>query len=176
MDVTSNQQLVLDAEQIASEDLLLTPLRDDDADAMLVVLQDRELYIFTGGEPPSIDDLRRRYARQAVGTSPDGSQLWLNWIVRVSGEPAGYVQATVAPRDDQAVAELAWVIGVRWQGRGLAIRSARLVRTWLEDHGIDHFTASIHPDHAASNAVAARLGLRQSDLTADDGEIIWQMP
>ncbi|OLT54291.1 hypothetical protein BJF89_17105 [Corynebacterium sp. CNJ-954] len=152
------------------------PLRGDDADAMLTVLQDRELYVFTGGEPPSIDELRRTYAGQVDGVSPDGSQLWLNWIVRVSGEPAGYVQATVVPQDDPRVAELAWVIGVRFQGRGLATRSAQLMCTWLKDHGVSHFTASIHPDHVASAAIAARLGLRSSGLTTDEGETIWWTP
>ncbi|AHW65667.1 GCN5-related N-acetyltransferase (GNAT) domain containing protein (plasmid) [Corynebacterium glyciniphilum AJ 3170] len=98
----------------------------------------------------------------------------MNWIVRVSGEPAGYVQATVVSQDNQTVAELAWVIGVRFQGRGLATRSAQLMCTWLQDHGVSHFRALIHPDHAASAAIAARLGLRRSGLTTDDGEIIWR--
>lgn len=176
MDENLDQPCFLEATPIAQVDVLLTPLRGDDADTMVTVLQDRELYVFTGGEPPSIDELRRTYARQEDGISPDGSQLWLNWIVRVSGEPAGYVQATVVTQGDHTVAELAWVIGLRWQGRGLAARSARLMRTWLQDHGVSHFTAAIHPDHAASAAIAARLGLRSSGLRTDDGEIIWRTP
>jgi RimJ/RimL family protein N-acetyltransferase len=171
-----DQQCSLKATPITQGDVLLTPVRGDDADTMLTVLQDRELYVFTGGEPPSIDELRRTYARRADGVSPDGAQLWLNWIVRVSGEPAGYVQATVVSQDDQMVAELAWVIGVRFQGRGLATRSAQLMCTWLRDHGVSHSTASIHPDHAASAAIATRLGLRRSGLITDDGESIWRTP
>jgi RimJ/RimL family protein N-acetyltransferase len=171
-----DQQCSLRATPIAQGDVLLTPLRGEDADMMLTVLQDRELYVFTGGEPPSIGELRRTYTRQAEGVSPDGAQLWLNWIVHVSGRPAGYVQATVVPQDDQTVAELAWVIGVRFQGRGLATRSAQMMCTWLQHHGVSHFTASIHPDHVASAAIATRLGLCRSDLTTEEGENIWRTP
>lgn len=168
---------MLVAGPIVSPDLVLTPLRAEDADAMLPVLQDRDLYSFTGGEPPSLDALRQRYARQAGGVSPDGSQLWLNWIVRVFEVPAGYVQATIAPRRGRAVAELAWVIGTRWQGQGLATRSALMMQTWLRERGVDRFTASIHPQHAASAAVAARLGLRASgEETTDEGESVWRSP
>lgn len=171
------QRTAFPARPIASADgLLLTPLQRSDADAMLEVLQDSQLYDFMGGEPPSVDDLRRRYDRQASGVSPDGSQLWLNWIVRVHGVPAGYVQATVAFRDVPLAAELAWVIGIRWQGQGLATRSARLVQAWLHDRGVHRFTASIHPAHAASAAVASYLGLRPTDAAADNGEVIWRMP
>lgn len=164
------------AEPIESDDLILTPLQVDDADAMVAVLQDRELYVFTGDEPPTVEELRERYARQVRGGSPDGSQCWLNWIVRVSGVPAGYVQATVPLEEGRAVAELAWVIGIRWQGQGLATRSARMVHTWLQDRGVDQFSASINPEHAASAGVATRLGMRRSESITDEGERIWQLP
>ncbi|MDR6200783.1 RimJ/RimL family protein N-acetyltransferase [Microbacterium sp. SORGH_AS428] len=171
-----DEQLVMVAESITSGDLILTPLQAVDADAMFVVLQDRELYSFTGGEPATIDALRARYARQAGGVSPDGSQLWLNWIIRMSDEPVGYVQATVAPRQGRVVAELAWVIGTQWQGRGLATRSALMMQTWLRDRGVDRFTASIHPQHAASASVAVWLGLQPSGESTDEGECIWRLP
>lgn len=176
MGKTSHQAPNLIAKPIERDGLLLSPLQRDDADAMSFVLQDQELYVSIGGEPPSIDELRRKYERQAIGASPDGSQLWLNWIIRVGGDPGGYVQATVVPQAGKMVAEIAWVIGVRWQGRGLATQSARLMRDWLKDNGVGRFTASIHPHHAPSGAVATRLGMRQTNLTSGDGEIIWEMP
>ena len=71
---------------------------------MVGVLADARLYEFTGGEPPGLDDLHLRYERQAVGHSPDGTETWLNWIVRLrpGGEAIGFVQATVTGQGRRA--------------------------------------------------------------------------
>ncbi len=99
----------------------LEPLAVSDATEMAVVLADPELYRVTGGRPPTEDELRRQYERQVVGRSADGTEEWLNWVVRVDGAAAGYVQATV---HDGSRAVVAWVIGTDWQGRGLATEAA----------------------------------------------------
>ncbi len=85
------------SKQLSSDRLLLDPLRVADADEMVSVLSDPQLYTFIGGTPPALTALRARYAQQQVGLSEDGSQLWLNWIVRRRDdhEAVGYVQATV---------------------------------------------------------------------------------
>jgi hypothetical protein len=57
--------------------LLLEPLRADHADEMATVPADPQLYAFTGGEPPGVDTLRRRYTVQATGRSVDGTRVWL---------------------------------------------------------------------------------------------------
>jgi len=88
--------MILEAATLRTARLSLTPLRVDDADAMATVLADERLYEFTGGEPPTAAELRGRYARQVAGSGrPD--EVWLNWIVRVGGEPVGYAQASVEP-------------------------------------------------------------------------------
>lgn len=52
---------------IETDRLVLTPLREDDADEMVKVLASPDLYVFTGGEPPTLDDLRRcGYASEAA--------------------------------------------------------------------------------------------------------------
>ena len=78
----------------------------------------------TGGEPPTLDGLRRRYEALAAGRSPDGTESWLNWIVRThDGSPAvGVVQATIV--DASSHASIAWEIGVPWQGHGFAAEAA----------------------------------------------------
>jgi RimJ/RimL family protein N-acetyltransferase len=43
---------------------------------------------------------------------------------------------------------------------------------WLRGRGIARFVAHIHPDHAASAAVARHLGLTAGDPRAD-GETRW---
>ena len=83
-------------EPLTSERLRLEPLTVDHAAAMVAVLADPSIYEFTGGSPPTLSELTARYARQAVGHSPDGSEQWLNWVVAARlTTPVGYVQATV---------------------------------------------------------------------------------
>ena len=155
--------------------LALLPLQVGDAKSMVEVLADDGMYEFTGGQPPTLAELRERYARLAVGQSADGSELWFNWIVcLIDGSvPVGAMQATVAP--DGATADVAWQIGVRWQGRGLASEAAEEVVRWLTVQGVAVVRALIHPNHVASQLVAQRAGLRStSDI--EDGEVAWMRP
>ena len=96
--------------------ITLRPLRVDDAHDMAEVPAGAELYRYTGGEPPSVSDLQRQYAVQTRGRSADGTEQWFNGIVLAGPEqrPVGYVQATVP--GDGSPTEIAWVIGLPWQG------------------------------------------------------------
>ena len=80
-------------ETLTSEHLRLDPLSVDHACEMVGVLADPSLYEYTGGEAPSLEQLQRRYASQAIGRSQNGSEGWFNWIVRrVDGSaPIGFV-------------------------------------------------------------------------------------
>jgi RimJ/RimL family protein N-acetyltransferase len=44
---------------------------------------------------------------------------------------------------------------------------------WLAAHGVERFTAHIHPEHAASGRVAAAAGLRPTEEVDSGGEVIW---
>jgi RimJ/RimL family protein N-acetyltransferase len=167
-------------EAISTGRLELTPLTVDDADAMAVALADPALYEVIGGEPPTVGELRTRYARQVAGSGRAG-EVWLNWIVRVAGEPVGYVQATVEPlagdaraeRAPSGTADVAWVIGTPWQGNGYATEAAAALVAWLRTHGLA-VAATIAPGHRASERVAAAVGLTVTDELLD-GERVWRL-
>lgn len=145
----------------------LEPLTVEHADEMVRVLADPALYVVTGGEPPSLDDLHERYRRQTAGASPDGTETWHNWVLRPrsTGEAVGFVQATVTGD----VAELAWVVGTAYQGQGYAAEAAAAVRDAMTSAEI---RACIAPGHTASERVARRLGLVATEETVD-GETVW---
>jgi 3-oxoadipate enol-lactonase len=152
--------------------LVLEPLATRHAGEMVGVLADAGLHRFTGGSPPTLAELEGRYARHAAG-SGDPDEEWHTWVVRSGdGGPAvGYVQATVRPA--QGVAELAWVVGSPWQGRGVARQAASLVLADLASRGLERVVAHIHPDHTASQRVAAAVGLQPTERVVD-GETEWQ--
>ena len=158
---------------ISARDLVLTPLQVTDAADMVPVLSSAELYTFTGGRPPGLAELTERYRAQVTGRSPDGREEWRNWILRraADGQPVGYAQATISAQGKHA--EIAWVVGLHYQGQGFAAAAARAVVGWLERRGVRTIEAHIHPRHAASAAVAARAGLAPTGRLAD-GEQVWR--
>ena len=153
--------------------LSLVPLHPDDAGEMAVVLGDPALHAFTGGEPLDTAALRDRFGRLAIGRSDDGREDWHNWIVRLlaTGEAIGTVQATVVA--DRSTAEIAWVIGVPWQGHGYAPEAAHALVAWLDGIGMAAIEAHVHPSHGASEKVAARASLIPTDELVD-GERVWR--
>jgi RimJ/RimL family protein N-acetyltransferase len=159
------------AEPIPTDRLALLPLEVAHAGEMAVVLSDPALHDFIGGEPAPVAELRARYERLVAG-SPDPTVEWWNWVIRLreTGALVGTVQATVS--DDGRRAEIAWVVGTAWQGRGIATEAAHALVTWLGAEGVHTVTAHIHPDHAASAAVARAAGLSPTDQW-QDGEVGW---
>lgn len=157
---------------ISSPRLRLAPVTAADAAEMAGVLRGEALYEFTGGAPPGPGELRDRYTRQAAGQSPDGRAEWHNWILRrrPGGEAVGYIQATIT--DGGQRAEIAWVVGLDWQGHGYASEAAQALVGWLDAREVRVIQAHIHPRHAASAAVARRAGLLPAG-TVEDGEQLW---
>ncbi|MFH9726750.1 GNAT family N-acetyltransferase [Streptomyces sp. NPDC017254] len=152
--------------------LELVPLAVAHADEMAGVLADPALHAFIGGAPLTGPELRARYERLVAG-SPDPETVWCNWVVRLRAEDrlTGTVQATVT--EDGRVAEVAWVIGTEWQGRGIAREAAGALVALLVERGARTIVAHVHPGHTASAAVARAAGLTPTDRV-EDGEVRWE--
>ncbi|WP_405861753.1 GNAT family N-acetyltransferase [Streptomyces sp. NBC_00090] len=155
-----------------TERLDLVPLAVEHAEEMAGVLADPALHTFIGGAPSTGPELRARYERLAAG-SPDPETLWCNWVVLLRGEGrlTGTVQATVT--DGGRVAEVAWVTGTAWQGRGIAREAAIGLVALLVDEGVRTVVAHVHPEHTASAAVARAAGLAPTG-EIQDGEVRWE--
>ncbi|WP_225801385.1 GNAT family N-acetyltransferase [Streptomyces sp. NK15101] len=150
----------------------LVPLAVAHAGEMAGVLADPALHAFIGGAPLTAPELRARYERLVAG-SPDPAVVWCNWVVRLRAEDrlAGTVQATVT--DGGRTAEVAWVTGTDWQGRGIAREAAEGLVGLLVERGVRTVVAHVHPDHAASAAVARAAGLAPTG-EEQDGEVRWE--
>ena len=156
--------------------LRLTPVGEADAEELAVVLGDPRLHEFIGGSPLRVTELRAQYRRWNAGPASPGER-WLNWVLRRrdTGEAVGTVQATVTTRADGGLAaQVAWVIGLPWQGSGFAAESATALVTWLTGLGVAEVTACINPGHRGSERVAERAGLRPTTESAD-GERVWRL-
>ncbi|WP_079044570.1 MULTISPECIES: GNAT family N-acetyltransferase [unclassified Streptomyces] len=162
------------AATIRTRRLDLEPLTVAHADEMAEVLSDPALHVFIGGEPLTAPELRARYERLTAG-SPDPATVWCNWAVRLREEDrlTGTVQATLT--EGGRVAEVAWVTGTEWQGRGIAREAAGgLVTALTERGGVRTVVAHIHPAHEASAAVARSAGLTPTP-EQQDGEVRFRL-
>ena len=160
-----------------TERLDCEPLTAEHAAELAPVLDDAALHEFTGGAPLSEAALAARYAHLAERRSPDGRQLWGNWVMRIreTGLAAGTVQATLPAGGPAAgPAEVAWVVGPQVQGRGYAKEAASGLVALLREQGWT-VIAHIHPAHLASQRVARAAGLSPTG-EVHDGEVRWAIP
>lgn len=126
--------------RLATPRLALEPLQARHAPEMFLALVDPELYRFMSeGAPQSVELLAQRYASLESRASADGSQAWLNWIVRVAetGVAVGFVQATAA-----------------------------MIGELRERHGVHRFRANVDPRNAPSVALLRTLGFHAGEAPA----------
>ena len=136
----------------------LEPRTAAHAEALFAVLAEPALYEFIEEDPPtSVELLRERFARSESRRSPDGSQQWLNWVVRdESLNVAGYVQATVAA-DLQT--HIAYMFGSAFQGRGIASAAvAQMLAIVAAEFGVTTFFVVAERRNSRSVRLAERLG------------------
>lgn len=145
--------------------LLLEPLVAAHAQVVYPLLLDERLYTYIPQEPPpSVDWLAARYQRLATRRSPDGQQIWLNWVARLRDEPTyvGTFEATVEP--DQT-ALLAYMIFPSHQGRGYAREGGlRVLEHLVRNHGVRLVVAEIDTRNRASIGVVEALGFARVAL------------
>jgi RimJ/RimL family protein N-acetyltransferase len=84
------------------------------------------------------------------------------------------VQATLTRHCEAWAAQVAWVVGVAWQGQGYAAEAARVLVGWLASRDVREIEAHIHPEHEASARVASRAGFQPSEDRVD-GEQVWRI-
>jgi RimJ/RimL family protein N-acetyltransferase len=161
------------SQPIHTNRLVLLPLLVEHAEEMAAALADPDLHTFIGGAPADPQALRARYHRLVAG-SPDPTVSWFNWVIQLRDEAClvGTVQATVTDPAHERIAEIAWVVGTPWQGRGIATEATRGLVAWLAQQSVHAVIAHIHPDHRASAAVATAAGLTPTSVR-HEGEVRW---
>jgi len=147
--------------------LRLEPQREQHAEALFPLLADPRLYEHVPLEPPaSLPALRERLACLGARRSPDGSELWLNWVMveARSGQCVGRVQATV--RADRPVYLAYEVFPPHWR-RGYAAEGCACAMRWLiEQLHVDGFVAEVDSLNAASLRLLERLGFERTAFRA----------
>lgn len=152
--------------------LRLRPCRDGDA-ARLYDMYRREEVVRWVGTPvlrdPAEGIARARYFRRRHAEADPPCGLWA-LERRDTGLVVGVGLVKVLPRTDGATGtdvEIGWHLHPDSWGHGYATEAGR----WLRDHalaaGLAEVFAVVHPDNAASAAVARRLGMTPLGSTGE---------
>lgn len=149
---------------LSSRRLRLEPLVEAHAERLFPLLADEELYRHLDHGPPAdLARLQEVYRQLQQRRSPEGDELWLNWVLCGidDADAVGYVQATVM---GDGRCWVAWVLARTAWGRGLATEAAAAMLQHLAGlPGAHQALACVDADNLRSVAVALRLGFAEAD-------------
>ena len=147
---------------ITTPGFVLEPLVAAHAHEMFAVLSDPAIYEFENAPPPSAPWLLERYRRLEARGPADGSEQWLNWVVRLPGGAlAGYVQASVLPSGEAFVA---YELGSTHWRQGIGSSAVRAMLDELRvHHGVHTFVAVLKARNFRSEALLRSLGFEPGD-------------
>lgn len=142
--------------------LLLRPWTCADLDAYAEICADPEVMEFMGSGPLDRAAAAERIKRFAAGTALPGVYHWAAED-RETGQLAGQIGLKHQPDwPGPHPVEVAWLLGRRWWGRGLATEGARSsVAYGFEDLGLERVISLTLPENRRSRRVMKRLGMRR---------------
>jgi [ribosomal protein S5]-alanine N-acetyltransferase len=141
--------------------LIIEPLRASHAQEMFVLLKDIELYKYIPTKPPaSITSLRNRYRKLETRVSPDQSELWLNWVLKLKTDNIliGRVEATVSLNNTFSIA---YELSSKYWGQGLAFESCqKIIEILCVKYDIIKVIANVDTRNFNSIKLLKKLGFK----------------
>jgi ribosomal-protein-alanine N-acetyltransferase len=156
----------LDEKVIKTGQLILYPLKAEHAERMFAGLSDLRSYDFTPDVPYNdVAALTERYRRLEHRRSPDGREVWLNWVIGSVAvqELLGYVQFTVKLGEQRAL--VAYFVFPAHRKMGVATEAIRAsLSEVVTSFRLARVDAEIDTRNAASIAVVERLAFVRTRL------------
>jgi len=143
---------------LETQRLILEPQTAEHAPEMFALLSDPNIYEFENAPPSSEQSLTKRYHTLESRRSPDGTEQWLNWVLRnrAGGRLIGYVQATVRT-DSQAF--IAYEISSVYWGQGFGQEAVRaMIEELGASYGVEAAIAVFKKRNFRSRHLLLRLG------------------
>jgi RimJ/RimL family protein N-acetyltransferase len=160
-------------DRVGTNRLLLRAWEESDAQALLDVYADDEVWPWLGSDPapcPDLEAARLRATRWAtLGEGPLG--FWAIETPGISGvlpQPCGSVVLLTLPRSDgepSDAIEVGWALNPAAWGHGIATEAARAVLDRARVAGVSRVHAVVREGNARSMAVCDRLGMTRLGST-----------
>lgn len=165
--------------------LSIEPRAEEHAAALCAALAHESVGRFLGGpEPATVEEMTERIRYVDEADPSEWGERWLNWVVRLrtDGTVIGRVEATVHVAREPVIAEIAYVFGPEWGGRGYATEATAWMLDHLRcDHAVAITYATVAPGNDASVRLLERLGFDPSPLppggvdSYDDGDLVFAL-
>lgn len=155
-------------EILTTERCWLRETVEEDVDSFWEMYQNPELTRYTERLYPTLE-AERRYVRDYRRLVYSFYEYGV-WTVldRRSGAVVG--RAGLSAREGYDLPELGFVIGPKWQGRGLAGEVCRGVLSYAREQlGFERIQALVHEENAVSLHLCRGLGFRQQDAPIAPG-------
>ena len=156
-----------DQPSLETSRLTLEPILESHGEELWELFRDPELHHFVPFEPLSLEKQKERCARWAKRRSPDGTELWLNWVGRdkQSQKVAAHFQAGVKA---DGTASIGYLVSRDFQRKGIATEGLIAVFKYLrEGLAVKEVRAWSDTRNHASHRLAEKLGLVQVQVIKD---------
>ena len=142
---------------IATERLTLRPFREDDVAPLFELSQDPDVVRYIGqGHVPTLQESWRAIAGWLGHWALRG---YGQWAIEERASGAFIGRAGIIKPVDWPGAEVGYLLGKGWWGRGYATEAVRAAMDWgFAQIGFDDLLSLIEPANERSIAVAERLG------------------
>lgn len=147
--------------------LILEPITETHADELWSLFNNPELHQFVPFECLTLEKQKERFARWAKRRSPDGGELWLNWVARdrQTKKPIAHFQAGVK---DDGIASVGYLVAKEFQRQGIAFEGLSAVFNYLRDQlSVREVKAWSDTRNLASHNLAKKLGMIQVEFIKD---------
>lgn len=155
----------------------IEPLEAAHVSSLFESLNHESVGQFIGGPDVTTPEaLAQRVRRVQAGPPPKSGLTWLNYAIVMDGRAIGRVEATV--HGDYA--EIAYLLGPSYWGRGHATVAVAQLLEVLAGLGVRMLWATVHPDNLASRKLLGRLGFAPAApgthpalASLDDGDVVF---
>ena len=160
---------LLDSERLTltTQRMSIEPVTGGHAEELWDLFSDPALHTFVPFEPLTLEKQRERCARWEKRQSPDGKEIWLNWVGRenTTGLVAAHFQAGIK---DPGIASIGYLVAKRFQMQGFAFEGLETVFALLrKNFAIREIKAWSDTRNEASHRLAKKLGMVQVEFIKD---------
>jgi len=147
---------------LETQRLLLEPLVQAHTSVIYKQLLDKRLYQFIPQDPPiSLEVVEKRYLALSSRLSPDGEEIWLNWVLRLR-EPSLYIGMMEATVSSNRTAALAYMIFPLFWRQDYALEGCKqIINHLFKEYRVSVVTADIDTRNIASVHLVEALGMER---------------
>lgn len=159
--------------ELSTERLDLIPITLAHAEPLYQLFGDPLLHTYATYKIQPYPEHVERIKRWEKRTSPEGDEIWLNWIAqtKTTNEVIGHFQVGI---DQNKEATLGYLVARKYHGNGFATEALRAVLKLLSaKFSVQSTKASIDPRNERSIKLVERLGMKRLEASAKNGDVIY---